>query len=348
MTPRPFTPDPVSSFTPDAGVGNPGASRCDDMAVRTYEVVPAAIAATCCLFGLIYCFFGYRCFKAVMFLTGLLFGSLVIFLLCHKEQVFEARLGLEASAGVAVAIGLLCGLVTMLLRSVGLFVTGLTLGLLLASAALVVAEQFAHPPSAWVPAGALLGAGVVCALLALHWQKAVTVAATSALGAAAVTAAADYFAEGGAALAYAYERLHAARSEAPPCWYSWAVMAAWPVLALLGGVVQWRLTADGYSHSEVIIRHHRKRVPLKRIRQQDARKRVRGVAQPEATYRRKPCSVKRIDGDVLSPSYIRSVRDRQHGTSLSSLAAPPHAVVDVEFDSGSMVPLTAANRAVRK
>ena len=63
-----------------------------------------------------------------MFLSGLLSGALVIFLLCHKERVLETQLSLEVSAGIALGIGLLCGLVTMLVRSVGLFLTGLLLG----------------------------------------------------------------------------------------------------------------------------------------------------------------------------------------------------------------------------
>lgn len=81
---------------------------------------------------------GYRCFKAVLFLTGLLFGSVVIFMLCYKERVMDTQLSLEASVGIGLGIGTLCGLVTMLVRSVGLFMVGLLLGLLLGVASLVV------------------------------------------------------------------------------------------------------------------------------------------------------------------------------------------------------------------
>uniref|UniRef100_A0A8C8YHP4 Transmembrane protein 198 n=1 Tax=Prolemur simus TaxID=1328070 RepID=A0A8C8YHP4_PROSS len=59
------------------------------------ELAPALVCALCCCFGIIYCCFGYRCFKAVMFLSGLLSGALVIFLLCHKERVLETQLSLE-------------------------------------------------------------------------------------------------------------------------------------------------------------------------------------------------------------------------------------------------------------
>ncbi|XP_070927727.1 uncharacterized protein [Macaca nemestrina] len=39
------------------------------------EVAPAPVCALCCCFGIIYCCFGYRCFKTVMFLSGLLSGA---------------------------------------------------------------------------------------------------------------------------------------------------------------------------------------------------------------------------------------------------------------------------------
>nr|XP_015286494.1 PREDICTED: uncharacterized protein LOC107126713 isoform X3 [Macaca fascicularis] len=39
------------------------------------EVAPAPVCALCCCFGIIYCCFGYRCFKTVIFLSGLLSGA---------------------------------------------------------------------------------------------------------------------------------------------------------------------------------------------------------------------------------------------------------------------------------
>lgn len=87
---------------------------CEQPLERRYQALPALVCIMCCLFGVVYCFFGYRCFKAVLFLTGLLFGSVVIFLLCYRERVLETQLSAGASAGIALGIGLLCGLVAML------------------------------------------------------------------------------------------------------------------------------------------------------------------------------------------------------------------------------------------
>lgn len=105
----------------------------------------------CCFIGInIKSLTGYRCFKAIMFLSGLLFGSVIIFLLCYKERVLDTQLSIEASAGIGLGIGLLCGLVTMLVRSVGLFMTGILLGLLLAIAGLLLTHQLYTPSTLWV------------------------------------------------------------------------------------------------------------------------------------------------------------------------------------------------------
>uniref|UniRef100_A0A4W3J4T6 Transmembrane protein 198 n=1 Tax=Callorhinchus milii TaxID=7868 RepID=A0A4W3J4T6_CALMI len=83
----------------------------------------------------------------------------------------------------------------MLVRSVGLFMVGLLLGLLIAVATLVVMEQFYHPRTVWVPIGLLLGTGMLFAVLTLQWQKFFTVLSTAAFGSAIMTVTADYFIE---------------------------------------------------------------------------------------------------------------------------------------------------------
>ncbi|XP_045711297.1 transmembrane protein 198 isoform X1 [Phyllostomus hastatus] len=327
---------------------------CEQPLERRYEALPALVCIMCCLFGVVYCFFGYRCFKAVLFLTGLLFGSVVIFLLCYRERVLETQLSAGASAGIALGIGLLCGLVAMLVRSVGLFLVGLLLGLLLAAAALLGSAPYYQPGSVWGPLGLLLGGGLLCALLTLRWPRPLTTLATAVTGAALIATAADYFAELLLLGRYAVERLRAA--PVPPlCWRSWALLALWPLLSLMGVLVQWRVTAEGDSHTEVVISRQRRRVQLMRIRQQEERKEKRRKKRPprapsrgprapprpgppDPAYRRRPVPIKRFNGDVLSPSYIQSFRDRQTGSSLSSFMASP---TDTDYEYGSRGPLTA-------
>ncbi|XP_051566962.1 transmembrane protein 198-B-like isoform X2 [Myxocyprinus asiaticus] len=346
---------------------------CDEDFERQYEVVPSVVCSMCCLFGIIYCFFGYRCFKAVMFLTGLLFGSIIIFMLCYKERVMDTQLSVEASVGIGLGIGTLCGLVTMLVRSVGLFMVGLLLGLLVALASLVVLEEFYHPRTVWLPLGVLLGSGMLFAILTLQWQRCFTTLSTAVFGSAVVTVTVDYFVELFALTLYIYERVKVDPPR-PVCWFTWVVMGVWPVLALLGVLIQWKVTAEGYSHTEVFISHQQRRVQLMRIRQKEERKECKKkkkkpqtlppqqqkyhhppqsnplppnpppkLQHPEPTHRRKPNTIRRFDGDVLSPSYIQNFRDRRvdmRGYSHDRLIGGSH-VVDLDYDYGSQVPLTA-------
>lgn len=201
---------------------------------------------------------GYRCFKAVMFLSGLLSGALVIFLLCHKERVLETQLSLEVSAGISLGIGLLCGLVTMLVRSVGLFLTGLLLGLTLGAGTLLGTEPIYQPHSAWVPVGGLVGLALLGALLTLRWPRPFTVLGTALLGAAVLVACADYFLEGLALGTRLGERLQALPELLPLCWYSWVLLGTWPILGALGTLAQWRLMTEergSHTNGELLLRY---------------------------------------------------------------------------------------------
>ncbi|KAM6946244.1 transmembrane protein 198 [Aplochiton taeniatus] len=394
---------PFKLAPPQGAGGLEWGLHCDQEMERRYEIVPSVVCSMCCLFGIIYCFFGYRCFKAVMFLTGLMFGSVVIFMLCYKERVMDTQLSVEASVGIGLGIGTLCGLVTMLVRSVGLFMVGLLLGLLLGLASLVVMEEFYHPKTVWVPLGVLLGSGTLFAVLTLQWQRCFITLSTATFGSAIITVTVDYFIELFALVRYVYERLKVAPAR-PVCWFTWVIMGVWPVLALLGVLIQWKVTAEGYSHTELVLSRQQRRVQLMRLHQKQERvekekrlkkkKKKKGPspkpkqkpappvveqrrhhhhhhqqqyrpppvnlqnqtqgqsalppkqAQPDPGYHRKTSNpVRRFEGDALSPSYIRSFRERQ----VDRRAYPPSRMMsrsrqaELDYDCGSQVPLTAPN-----
>lgn len=186
-----------------------------------------------------------------MFMTGFMFGSLVTYVICLEENL----LPFEGKVGVAVGAGVLCGLITMLVQYVGLFLTGFHVGFLGAVVALSIAEPFAPPSTKWVPIGSVLGAGLPCALLALRFQRSATTIATAAVGSAMVTAAADYFIDTSQLLLYVKDRLKVIRTDEALCWYSWAVIALGPSLFLVGVVVQFCVTGKGHDHYKGITRN---------------------------------------------------------------------------------------------
>ncbi|RXN32944.1 transmembrane protein 198-like [Labeo rohita] len=250
-----------------------------------------------------------------MFLSGLAFGTAIGHLLCVQEQLLDGR----TQAGISLGMGLLAALVAVLVHSVGLFLTGLQLGALLSVAALLLLGQYypvLSPP--WAPISAVVVTSVFFAAIALCWRKAVTVAATAAVGAAVATACVDYWVETPMLVLRVYEGLQTRQGL---CWYSWAVIAIWPVLAGLGMLKQLDLT---------------------RIRQTRDRRRMEG------THRRRPPTLQRYTGDVLAPSYLASLRERQTntGSSLWSLTSVHHTVIDFDSETGSLVPLTTSASAL--
>ncbi|XP_078572059.1 transmembrane protein 198-like isoform X2 [Branchiostoma floridae x Branchiostoma japonicum] len=307
-------------------------TRCDTL-TYDYDIATSVICGMCFLFGIVYCFFGYRCFKAVMFLTGFIFGSVIVFMLCNEERFYTTYLSVEASAGIAIGIGVLCGLVTMLINAVGLFMTGFTLGMFLSAALLIVLEAFYHPPTVWIPVGIIFGVGILFAVLTLQWQKSCTILATSVFGGAIMTVCVDYFVEHFIMVQYVWERFMAALSE-PVCWYSWVILSIWPVLMVIGVVVQHRVTGRNFDHQEVVISRKKRRVHLYRIRQQDARVRQRNMMEERyRQYQDLYRPVRRFHGDIITQNYLQSLQNKSPGpqtptsqtpTSIEAETPPPH------------------------
>ena len=65
--------------------------------IRPYDPYTATVCALYFIFGVVCAFFGYRCFKAIMFLYGFIFGSIVVYLICAEEEVLP---GTGPGAGI--------------------------------------------------------------------------------------------------------------------------------------------------------------------------------------------------------------------------------------------------------
>ncbi|XP_033619559.1 transmembrane protein 198 isoform X1 [Fukomys damarensis] len=214
---------------------------------------------------------------------------------------------------------------------------GLTLGI----GALLATEPIYQPPSAWVPAGGLVGLALLGALLTLRWPRHFTILGTALLGAAVLVACADYFLEGLALGSRLGQRLQALPALPPLCWYSWVMLGTWPALGALGALAQWKLMSEERGdHANVVLSHQRRHLQLLRIHSQEAKwhRTPSGVGLCEGSYRHQlPPSV-RSPADSLAPSYLQSLRDHQLGPS--NLATASNTILDLDSDCGSTVPLT--------
>jgi len=223
--------------------------------IRPYDPYTATVCALYFIFGVVCAFFGYRCFKAIMFLYGFIFGSIVVYLICAEEEVLPEW----SNALIAMSAGLLFGLITMLVQYVGLFMLGFHTGLLVGLVGLCGVELHYTPPSAWLTLGVLLATGLTLALLNLYFQKWLTIFGSSLYGGAILMVTTDYFLEDSLVLGWVWERVKVDRmveegfgavETLPRCWMAWAVTAIWPLIFLTGLSVQACCTGRGIHHEQ--------------------------------------------------------------------------------------------------
>ncbi|KRX79019.1 DNA excision repair protein haywire [Trichinella sp. T6] len=224
-----------------------------------YEI-PFAIVSSAALFiGIVYCVFGYRCFKAVFFLTGFLFGSVLVYLVCDRENLLPTW----GNVSIGVAAGLLFGLITVLVHYVGLFMTGFLTGLLFSIPTMLVWSAFSQVSTVWLTVLVVFSEGLLFALTSLKWQRPMIIADTGVIGGALLTLAVDYFVEklylASQLLNMLYQShgalpLTAADDQSRPtpllCWYHWLVLALWPSFFIIGCFVQFLLTGSNFTHKE--------------------------------------------------------------------------------------------------
>uniref|UniRef100_A0A3P8X3B8 Transmembrane protein 198 n=1 Tax=Cynoglossus semilaevis TaxID=244447 RepID=A0A3P8X3B8_CYNSE len=283
-----------------------------------YDVISAVISSLCFSFGLIYCFLGYRCFRMVMFLSGFMFGTVAILLLYHKEPLLVVHLGVEAKAGIGLGVGVLCGLMTVTLSTLGLFLSGLQLGSLLCLLPLVVVRQYHSLTPVWLLLSSILTVSIITAVVSLRWQKLFSIVYTSVVGSTTLMLCTDHLV-GAFKLPTQVYQMFGQVVPGPLCWFNWVIIGICPGLSLLGVLVQWKITAKGMAAKTPPHRNSRRR-----------------------KAKRKPPLLKRYAGDVLAPSYLQSLQERQTrtGSSTCSVSTVTHTLIDFDYETGSMVPLT--------
>ncbi|TRY78762.1 hypothetical protein TCAL_09462 [Tigriopus californicus] len=252
----------LSVVTPDQEAGGPangsigpsgGPTHCSLPAPiwtrpgppEALDTVTAVICGLYLVFGLVCTFFGYRCFKALMFFTGFIFASMVVYLICIEEDL----LPLWSNTLIAASAGLLFGLITLLVQYVGLFMLGFHSGLWLALIGLCAAHPWLQPASPWISLGILLASGLSLALLNLGFQKSMTICGSALYGGAILAATLDYFLESSVMLLWVWDKVRV-RDSVPPCWFSWAILAVWPSAMVLGIIIQSLVTGRGTYHEK--------------------------------------------------------------------------------------------------
>ncbi|KAJ8737621.1 hypothetical protein PYW08_000216 [Mythimna loreyi] len=271
--------------------------------INNYDPVTSVLCAMYVAFGIVYTLFGYRCFKASMFLTGFTFGAAIVYLICLQEYLMPQY----GNVGVALCAGLLFGLITMLIQYVGLFMTGFHTGVMLAIAGLAIYDHFldSRPTTFWLCVVVLLCSGIFFAVINLYWKKVLTIFGTSVYGGAVIAISLDYFFERLMMLIWLWERAKLEPAVAPPCRLSWLTLAAWPAAAIVGFTAQCALTATGIYHEQSISAQKR-HLKVQQSRPISSEQRTE-MRQRKYRYL---YQVRTAHGDVISQSYVQALQKK--------------------------------------
>ncbi|KAL3831888.1 hypothetical protein ACJMK2_023585 [Sinanodonta woodiana] len=290
-----------------------------------YDIATTVICSMCFIFGIIYTFFGYRFFKAVMFLTGFIFGSVLVYLICLEEKT----LSMAAITGISLGAGVLCGLLTMLVQYLGLFLTGFNLGISFGMGVLISMELFYHPQTKWIPISILIGIGVIFALLTLKFQKSFTILGTSIFGGLLMISCLDFFIEKFLLMHYVWERVKGEYSDSL-CWYSWIILGCWPFCFLVGSITQWKITGQGYHHQDVLHIKRAKKATIQRSRSKEKR-------DTQHSRYRHLYQIRRYNGDVISQNYVYSEQPKMSPAlrTLTPIPTDPQGDLQLELESAN-------------
>mmetsp|Transcript_6245 Transcript_6245/g.8703 ORF Transcript_6245/g.8703 Transcript_6245/m.8703 type:complete len:232 (-) Transcript_6245:48-743(-) len=215
-----------------------------DLGSTEADIATYALCGLGAVFGLIFCFAGYRLWRPILFVTGFIIAAGVLCL-----TLFE-HTGLKDLEIIAIALigGIIIGTLTIYLIKLGIFALGASLGLLLFASIISVKDGglVSHDIVYYMALGAFPFTLGVLALCAEHY---IMIVATSFAGAFSLMATLDHFSKGGLSkVVPAIIKNHPDEIEADVKTY--AELAGIFVLFLAGLYVQTQHTAKDYHHKE--------------------------------------------------------------------------------------------------
>jgi len=191
---------------------------------------------------------GYRLFKCTLFSIGGLVGGVIAFYvtynyLSHEEHVFYISLG------VAIAFGAICGVLTIILYYIGIFLAGAALGGIAAWFILSIINVDYLQEHRYIPILILIAVAVIFGIIALFIQKWLVLFATPVIGGLLITVGIDYFLELGRMMQYAFNVMRHI-PDTPDCWYSWSMLGLLVIIIAAGILVQVFITGRKYDHKK--------------------------------------------------------------------------------------------------
>lgn len=196
------------------------------------------------------CFLGYRCWRLTIFITSFILSSLVFrIILSIQLSINEFQLIL-----ISCSIALLFGLVNALLQYVGLFTNGFCFGLIISIITFIIWDikdrsYGTITTSIWLIIGLIMSLGLICATLALRFQKFMLIIISSCLAGVSQVLVLDYFLQLSILLNYIHKRLLFEPTNSL-CIRHWFIVFVLPIIMLFSIVIQYTCTGRNYDHRD--------------------------------------------------------------------------------------------------
>ncbi|XP_062555701.1 transmembrane protein 198 isoform X2 [Armigeres subalbatus] len=272
------------------------------------STVSVLLWTTIAVFGIVYTLLGYRCLRAIGFLTGLAAGAGCIVMLQSKNITGFGNLAAPVVAGLFGAIlGSTHPISSILIgASAGALVAGATI----ASCIATLPHYIFGENELFV---SVVGGAIICAIIALFCPKFMSIIASSILGSAMILCSIDFFMHGLNTLEWIINMKP--EPIPPPCWGG-VILCCWPIASVLGVLVQSFVTAWKIDHRRQMMhrrRRHYKGRPGSRSREtrEEARQRKYRYLYQVRTAR----------GDIISQNFVSALQ--KHVTTDSG---PPSEV----------------------
>ena len=181
---------------------------------------------------------GFKYQRASLFAAGFSSSALLTYLICLIRSTLAIHYILLITAALGIFSGILCTTVVFC----GLFSTGLVAGFCIAMAFLLALSSLYQYTTLTIPVGVVIGVSVVMAGAGVWWKRVLLIISSSIYGGALVMGSLDYFIEDFRLLDYVWRKVYLSALKSEPCFFSWIIIGVWPLLVLIGLLVQFLKT----------------------------------------------------------------------------------------------------------
>jgi len=203
------------------------------------------------LVGLVYVFSGYRIFKVIFFVSGLILFFSICYILMSSLLNWNNDWKYYLVLGISGTVGLLGGGLFLVIVPIGFFAIGALLGLTVGTICLLTPIATLLGSNGLYVFLFLVGFAVVFGIIAVIFQKVVAIIGTSFVGSFMIFNSLDdrFFHSNFSSILPTFLKTF----NVPPAtdhWAPYVILGCVVVLAIIGIFVQFKATAKNYDHKQ--------------------------------------------------------------------------------------------------